>query len=69
MSSRHNRVLVTGGAGFVGSSVALALKKNNPSAQVIAFDSLHRRGSELNLGRLREYGRWPISSPCRSPRI
>jgi CDP-paratose 2-epimerase len=56
MSSRHNRVLVTGGAGFVGSSVALALKKNNPSAQVIAFDSLHRRGSELNLGRLREGG-------------
>jgi CDP-paratose 2-epimerase len=54
--SRHNRVLVTGGAGFVGSSVALALKKNNPSAQVIAFDSLHRRGSELNLGRLREGG-------------
>jgi CDP-paratose 2-epimerase len=54
--TRHNRVLVTGGAGFVGSSVALALKKNNPSAQVIAFDSLHRRGSELNLGRLREGG-------------
>jgi CDP-paratose 2-epimerase len=54
--SRHNRVLVTGGAGFVGSSVALAIKKNNPSAQVIAFDSLHRRGSELNLGRLREGG-------------
>ena len=54
--STHNCVLVTGGAGFVGSTVALALKKNNPSAQVIAFDSLHRRGSELNLDRLREGG-------------
>src|SRR5579871_3000123 len=54
--SNHNRVLVTGGAGFVGSTVALALKKNNPAAQVIAFDSLHRRGSELNLERLREGG-------------
>ncbi len=54
--SIHNRVLVTGGAGFVGSSVALALKKNHPATQVIAFDSLHRRGSELNLERLREGG-------------
>lgn len=54
--SIHNRVLVTGGAGFVGSSVALALQRSNPQSQVIAFDNLHRRGSELNLGRLREAG-------------
>ena len=52
----HERVLVTGGAGFVGSSVALALKRNQPRARVIAFDNLHRRGSELNLVRLREAG-------------
>lgn len=52
----YSRVLVTGGAGFVGSSVALALKRSSPQAWVTAFDNLHRRGSELNLGRLREGG-------------
>ena len=52
----HQRILVTGGAGFVGSSVALALKADRPETQVIAFDNLHRRGSELNLVRLREAG-------------
>ena len=50
------RILVTGGAGFVGSSVALALKRNDPETRVVAFDNLHRRGSELNLDRLREAG-------------
>jgi len=54
--SIHQRVLVTGGAGFVGSSVALALKRSDPGAHVTAFDNLHRRGSELNLSRLREAG-------------
>ena len=52
----HERILVTGGAGFVGSSVALALKRSRPEAQIVAFDNLHRRGSELNLSRLREAG-------------
>ena len=52
----HQRILVTGGAGFVGSGVALALKAKHPGAQVVAFDNLHRRGSELNLARLRDAG-------------
>jgi CDP-paratose 2-epimerase len=52
----YNRILVTGGAGFVGSAVALAFKRNHPQARVTAFDNLHRRGSELNLARLREGG-------------
>src|SRR5271165_6240629 len=52
----HQRILVTGGAGFVGSSVALALKRSHPQTRVTAFDNLHRRGSELNLARLREAG-------------
>jgi len=56
MPTHHERVLVTGGAGFAGSSVALALKRAEPLAHVVAFDNLHRRGSELNLGRLREAG-------------
>lgn len=52
----HQHVLVTGGAGFVGSNFALALKKTYPQTKVTAFDNLHRRGSELNLNRLREAG-------------
>jgi CDP-paratose 2-epimerase len=48
--------LVTGGAGFVGSTLALALKAHHPDLQVVAFDNLHRRGAELSLPRLRAGG-------------
>jgi len=51
-----NRILITGGAGFVGSSLAISLKRDLPDATVIAFDNLKRRGSELALGRLRDGG-------------
>ncbi len=50
------RILITGGAGFIGSSLALAMKAEDPSRDVVAFDSLRRRGSELNLFRLAESG-------------
>ena len=50
-----SRVLVSGGAGFVGASVCLALA-SIPGAEVVALDSLKRRGSELNLPRLRQAG-------------
>jgi len=50
------KVLVTGGAGFVGASVSLALKERNPDWELLAFDNLKRRGSELNLPRLRDAG-------------
>lgn len=46
------RLLVTGGAGFIGSSVALAVARARPDVEVTALDSLHRRGSELALPRL-----------------
>lgn len=52
MSART--VLITGGAGFIGSSLALRLAAAHPDWELIAFDNLHRRGSELNLPRLRE---------------
>ena len=50
------KVLVTGGAGFVGASVSLALKERNPEWELLAFDNLKRRGSELNLPRLSDAG-------------
>jgi CDP-paratose 2-epimerase len=45
-------ILVTGGAGFVGSHLALEMKAAYPGARVVALDSLVRRGSALNLPRL-----------------
>jgi CDP-paratose 2-epimerase len=50
------RILVTGGAGFVGGNLAIALTQRQADWEVTAFDNLKRRGSELNLSRLREAG-------------
>jgi CDP-paratose 2-epimerase len=50
------RILVTGGAGFVGANLAIALAGRHPQAEIVACDNLSRRGSELNLPRLRDAG-------------
>lgn len=46
-------ILILGGAGFVGSSLAINLKKHHPLSKIICFDNLRRRGSELNLPRFK----------------
>jgi len=48
--------LITGGAGFVGSNLAVRLKQHHSQVRVIAFDNLKRRGAELNLFRLEAHG-------------
>jgi len=53
---KYQKVLITGGAGFIGASLAISLRKKYPHIAVIALDNLKRRGSELNLCRLREWG-------------
>lgn len=50
------RILVTGGAGFVGSSLCLRLRELYPGYSVTAFDNLRRSGSELNLADLKRSG-------------
>lgn len=49
-------ILITGGAGFVGSSLAISLKTNYPGYEIVVLDNLKRRGSELNLVRLKKSG-------------
>jgi CDP-paratose 2-epimerase len=50
------KVLVTGGAGFVGGNLAVGLAERHPDWELVALDNLSRRGSELNLPRLHEAG-------------
>jgi CDP-paratose 2-epimerase len=65
--SRCSGILVTGGAGFVGSHLALRAKDAWPAARVVALDNLKRRGSELNLPRLRATGVEFIHGDIRCP--
>jgi len=60
-------VLITGGAGFIGSSLALELAARHRDWEITAFDNLHRRGSELNLARLREGGVRFVHGDVREP--
>lgn len=50
------RLLITGGAGFVGGQLAVALAERHPDWEILALDNLKRRGAELNLPRLRAHG-------------
>jgi CDP-paratose 2-epimerase len=61
------RVLVTGGAGFVGANLAIALAGRHPDWEVVALDNLRRRGSELNLQRLRSAGVRYVHGDVREP--
>ena len=49
-------ILITGGAGFVGSSLAKLYKQTFPGIKVVAFDNLRRRGSEKNLKIFQDLG-------------
>ena len=60
-------IMVTGGAGFIGSSLAIHFKHARPSDRVTALDNLRRRGSELNLPRLRDAGVEFVHGDVRNP--
>jgi CDP-paratose 2-epimerase len=61
------KVLVTGGAGFVGSNLAVSLAARHPDWELIALDNLYRRGSELNLSRLEAAGVEFVRGDVREP--
>jgi CDP-paratose 2-epimerase len=61
------RLLITGGAGFVGGNLAVSLAERHPDWELVALDNLMRRGSELNLPRLREAGVEFVHGDVREP--
>jgi CDP-paratose 2-epimerase len=63
----YDCVLVTGGAGFAGSALAISLSRSGLCKRVVAFDNLKRRGSELNLTRLAKAGVAFAHGDVRSP--
>ena len=56
MNAHRMRILITGGAGFVGANLGVSLASRHPDWELVALDNLMRRGSELNLARLRDAG-------------
>ena len=49
------KILITGGCGFVGSNIAIYLKKKLKKVKISSLDNLIRKGSNLNRERLKDY--------------
>ena len=57
------KILITGGCGFIGSSLAIFLKEKIKTAQITSIDNLSRKGSTLNKDRTKENKILNIKSP------
>ena len=49
------KILITGGCGFVGSNIAIFLKKKLKKVNICSLDNLTRKGSSQNRNRLLKY--------------
>lgn len=58
MTDFNNKtVLITGGAGFIGSNLAFYFQENHPDAKVVIFDSF-RTGETFDNGNLKSFGHY-----------
>ena len=48
------KILITGGCGFVGSNIAIFLKKKLKNTVISSLDNLSRVGSKINKKRLKK---------------
>jgi CDP-paratose 2-epimerase len=63
-----NTILITGGAGFIGSNLAIFLKQRLKNVKIVCLDNLIRRGSELNQKRLKDHGIFFVKGDIRDQR-
>jgi CDP-paratose 2-epimerase len=64
---KYETILITGGAGFIGSNLAVSFKRKYPGLKIVALDNLKRRGAELNISRLKDAGIEFIHGDIRNP--
>ena len=54
---KNKKVLITGGAGFIGSNLALHLQENYPKSEIIVFDKF-RSEDKFDNGNLKSFGHY-----------
>ena len=64
---QFQNILITGGAGFLGSRLAIHLRNCYPNINITALDNLKRRGSEYNFQDLKRSGVVFIHGDVRNP--
>jgi len=52
---KNKAILITGGAGFIGSNLAFYFQENHPDAKVVILD-IFRSGETLSNGNLKSFG-------------